>query len=328
MALAVRVHSQGGPEAMVLEEVAVPPPGQGEATVRHTAIGLNFIDVYQRSGHYKVQLPSGLGQEAAGVVTAIGPGVRELKVGDRVAYAHGAPGAYAEARNYPADRLVPVPEGVSDEVAAASLLKGLTAWYLVTRTFRVQQGQTVLVHAAAGGVGLLLCQWLRHLGVTVIGTVGTEAKAALARAAGCTHPFVLTDPTRSQLVEKVRALTSGAMVPVVYDSIGKETFDQSLQCLAPLGLMVLFGASSGPVPPFDLQRLAAGGSLYVTRPTLGTYIARREDLLAGSRELFGLIARGAIQVQVNQRYPLREVARAHRDLEERKTTGSTVLLPG
>jgi NADPH2:quinone reductase len=327
MALAVRLHNPGGPEAMVLEEVVVPPPGPGEATVRQTAIGLNFIDVYQRNGHYKVPLPSGLGQEAAGVVSAVGSAVREVKVGERVAYASGAPGAYAEARNYPAERLVPIPQGVSDEVAAASLLKGLTTWYLVRRTFRVEAGQTVLVHAAAGGVGLLLCQWLKHLGATVIGTVGTEAKAELARSAGCSRPFVLTEPTRGQLVEQVRSLTSGAMVPVVYDSIGRETFDLSLQCLAPLGLMVLFGASSGPVPPFDLQRLAAGGSLYITRPTLGTYIARREDLLGGARELFGLIARGAIHVQVNQRYPLREVARAHRDLEDRKTTGSTVLLP-
>ena len=328
MALAVRLHTQGGPEVMALEEVAVPPPGPTEATVRHAAIGLNFIDVYQRNGHYKVQLPSGLGQEAAGVVTAVGSAVREVKVGERVAYAGGAPGAYAEARNYPADRLVPVPQGVSDEVAAASLLKGLTTWYLVRRTFRVAAGQTVLVHAAAGGVGLIICQWLRELGATVIGTAGTEAKAALARSAGCAHPFVLNDHTRGNLVEQVRSLTSGAMVPVVYDSIGRETFDQSLQCLAPLGMMVIFGASSGPVPPFDLQRLAAGGSLYITRPTLGTYIAKRDDLLSGAKELFGLIAAEKIQIQVNQRYPLREVARAHRDLEDRKTTGSTVLLPG
>jgi len=327
MALAVRVHTQGGPEAMLLEEVQVPPPGPNEATVRHAAVGLNFIDVYQRNGHYKVQLPSGLGQEAAGVVTAVGPGVREVKVGERVAYAGGAPGAYAESRNYPADRLVPIPDGVSDEVAAASLLKGLTTWYLVTRTFRVQKGQTVLVHAAAGGVGLLLCQWLRHLQARVIGTVGSEAKAALARDAGCAEPIVLTEQTRGQLAERVRALTAGAMVPVVYDSIGRDTFDLSLQCLAPLGMMVLFGASSGAVPPFDLQRLAAGGSLFITRPTLGTYIAKREDLLAGARELFGLIAGGGLRVQVNQRYPLREVSRAHRDLEGRKTTGSTVLLP-
>lgn len=328
MALAVRLHSQGGPEVMTLEEVPVAPPGPTEATVRHTAIGLNFIDVYQRDGHYKLQLPSGLGQEAAGVVTAVGSAVREVKVGERVAYAGGAPGAYAEARNLPADRLVPIPPGVSDEVAAAALLKGLTTWYLVRRTFRVTSGQTVLVHAAAGGVGQILCQWLRHLEVTVIGTVGTEAKAALARTAGCAHPFVLNDQTRGKLVDEVRSLTSGAMVPVVYDSIGRETFDQSLQCLAPLGMMVIFGASSGPVPPFDLQRLAAGGSLFITRPTLGTYIAKREDLQNGAKELFGLIAAGAIQIQVNQRYPLREVARAHRDLEDRKTTGSTVLLPG
>lgn len=327
MSLAVRLRKQGGPEVMVLEEVQVPPPGPGEATLRHTAIGLNFIDVYQRDGHYPLQLPSGLGQEAAGVVTAVGAGVSAVRVGDRVAYAGAPLGAYSETRNYPADRLVPVPEGVSDEAAAASLLKGLTAWYLVRRTFRVERSQTVLVHAAAGGVGLILCQWLRHLGATVIGTVGSEAKARLAQEAGCTHPLVLDPNNRRDLPAKVKELTGGAKVPVVYDSIGKDTFDASLECLAPFGMMVLFGASSGPVPPFDLQRLAAGGSLYVTRPTLGTYTAKREDLLSGARELFDLVARRVLTIHVNQRYPLREVARAHVDLESRRTTGSTVLLP-
>lgn len=327
MPLAVRLKKQGGPEVMQLEEVLVPPPGPGEATLKHTAVGLNFIDVYQRSGHYPLQLPSGLGQEAAGVVTAVGPGVSSVRVGERVAYAGAPLGAYAEARNYPAERLVPVPEGVSDEAAAASLLKGLTAWYLVRRTFKVERGQTVLVHAAAGGVGLILCQWLRHLGATVIGTVGSEPKAQLARTAGCTHPIVLEASNRRELPATVKELTGGAKVPVVYDSIGRDTFDASLECLQPLGLMVLFGASSGPVPPLDLQRLAAGGSLYVTRPTLGTYVARREDLLAGARELFELVARGVLTIHVNQRYPLRDVARAHLDLEARKTTGSTVLLP-
>ncbi|HZX40566.1 MAG TPA: quinone oxidoreductase [Myxococcaceae bacterium] len=327
MALAVRLRKQGGPEVMVLEDVQVPPPGPGEATLHHAAVGLNFIDVYQRNGHYPLQLPSGLGQEAAGVVTAVGPGVTTVRVGERVAYAGAPLGAYAEARNYPADRLVPVPEGVSDEAAAASLLKGLTAWYLVRRTYKVERGQTVLVHAAAGGVGLILCQWLRHLGATVIGTVGSEQKAQAAREAGCTHPLVLDGSNRRELPAKVKELTGGAKVPVVYDSVGKDTFDVSLESLAPFGLMVLFGASSGAVPPFDLQRLAAGGSLYVTRPTLVTYSARREDLLAGARELFDLVARGAITIHVNQRYPLREVARAHMDLEARKTTGSTVLLP-
>ncbi|HTS80518.1 MAG TPA: quinone oxidoreductase [Myxococcaceae bacterium] len=327
MPLAVRLRKQGGPEVLALEEVQVPPPGPGEATVKHAAIGLNFIDVYQRDGHYPLQLPSGLGQEAAGVVTAIGPGVTTVRVGERVAYAGVPLGAYAEVRNYPADRMVPIPEGVSDEAAAASLLKGLTAWYLVRRTFKVERGQTVLVHAAAGGVGLILCQWLRHIGATVIGTVGSEAKARLAREAGCQHPLVLDAETRSQLPAKVRELTGGAKLPVVYDSIGKDTFDASLECLAPFGLMVLFGASSGPVPPLDLQRLAAGGSLYVTRPTLGTYVARREDLLTGARELFELVARGSLKIHVNQRYALRDVAKAHIDLEARKTTGSTVLLP-
>jgi len=327
MPLAVRLKKQGGTEVMVLEDFPISPPGPGEAALKHTAVGLNFIDVYQRNGHYALQLPSGLGQEAAGVVTAIGPGVTTVRVGDRVAYAGTPLGAYAEARNYPAEKLVPVPEGVSDEVAAAALLKGLTAWYLVRRTFRVERGQTVLVHAAAGGVGLILCQWLRHLGATVIGTVGSEAKARLAREAGCTHPLVLDSANRRDLPAKVKELTAGAKVPVVYDSIGRDTFELSLECLAPFGMMVLFGASSGPVPPFDLQRLAAGGSLYVTRPTLGTYTARREDLLAGARELFELVARGVLTIHVNQRYPLREVGRAHQDLEARKTTGSTVLLP-
>ncbi|MGZ6132823.1 MAG: quinone oxidoreductase family protein [Myxococcaceae bacterium] len=327
MPLAVRLTKQGGPEVMVLEDVAVPPPGPGEATLKHTAVGLNFIDVYQRSGHYPLQLPAGLGQEAAGVVTAIGPGVTSVRVGERVAYAGAPLGAYAEARNYPADRLVPVPEGVSDEAAAASLLKGLTAWYLVCRTFKVERGQTVLVHAAAGGVGLILCQWLRHLGATVIGTVGSAAKAELAQNAGCAHPLVLDAGNRRELPAKVKELTGGAKVPVVYDSVGRDTFDVSLECLAPFGMMVLFGASSGPVPPFDLQRLAGGGSLYVTRPTLNTYVARRDDLLAGARALFDLVARGVITIHVNQRYPLREVAKAHLDLEARRTTGSTVLLP-
>ncbi|HZJ56553.1 MAG TPA: quinone oxidoreductase [Myxococcaceae bacterium] len=327
MPLAVRLKKQGGPELLVLEEVQVPPPGQGEVTLRHSAIGLNFIDVYQRNGHYALQLPSGIGQEAAGVVTAVGPGVTTVKAGDRVAYAGAPLGAYSEARNYPADRLVPVPEGVSDEAAAASLLKGLTAWYLVRRTFKVERGQTVLVHAAAGGVGLILCQWLRHIGANIIGTVGSQAKAEAAREAGCTHPLVIDAGNRRELPGKVKELTGGAKVPVVYDSIGKDTFDVSLECLAPFGLMVLFGASSGPVPPFDLQRLAAGGSLYVTRPTLNTYAAKREDLLAGARELFDLIARRVLTIHVNQRYPLREAARAHMDLEARKTTGSTVLLP-
>jgi len=327
MPLAVRLKKQGGPEVMVLEQVEVPPPGPGEVTLRHTAIGLNFIDVYQRNGHYPLQLPGVLGQEAAGVVTAVGPGVTTSKVGDRVAYANAPLGAYSEVRNYPAERLVPVPEGVSDEEAAASLLKGLTAWYLVRRTFKVERGQTVVVHAAAGGVGLILCQWLRQLGATIIGTVGSEAKARAAREAGCTYPLVIGNDNRRELPAKVKELTGGAKVPVVYDSIGKDTFDVSLECLAHFGLMVLFGASSGPVPPFDLQRLAGGGSLYVTRPTLATYTAKREDLLAGARELFDLIARKVITIHVNQRYPLRDAGRAHMDLEARKTTGSTVLLP-
>ena len=306
MPLAVRLKKQGGPEVMVLEEIQVPAPGPGEVTLRHSAIGLNFIDVYQRNGHYTLQLPSGIGQEAAGVVTAVGPGVTTVKVGDRVAYAGVPLGAYSEARNYPAERLVPVPEGVSDEEAAASLLKGLTAWYLVRRTFKVERGQTVLVHAAAGGVGLILCQWLKHLGVTVIGTVGSEAKAQAAAEAGCTHPMVVGErqPARAP-GEGEGAHRRGEGAGGVRLRSARTPSTLSLECLAPFGLMVLFGASSGPVPPFDLQRLAAAGSLYVTRPTLGTYTAKRDDLLAGARELFDLVARGVITIHVNQRYPLR-----------------------
>ena len=327
MSLAIRFYATGGPEVLKAEEVTVGEPGPGQVKLRHSAIGLNFIDTYHRNGLYPVGLPSGLGTEAAGVVSAVGPGVDAPRVGARVAYSGGPLGAYSEERLFPAERLVPIPEGVTDRQAAAVLLKGLTAQYLVQRTHVVKAGETVVVHAAAGGVGLLLCQWLRHLGATVIGTVSTAEKAELARENGCQHPVVLDPANRASLVEKVVALTGGRKVPVVYDSIGKDTFLVSLDCLAPLGLMVLYGASSGPVPPFDVQLLAQKGSLFLTRPTLATYTARREDLLAGAAEVFDLVRRGVLRVHVNQEYPLRAAARAHQDLEARRTTGSTVLTP-
>ena len=328
MGIAIRFQTTGGPEVLQAEDVTVGDPGPGEVKLRHTAVGLNFIDTYHRNGQYRVTLPSGLGMEAAGVVLAVGPGVEGLKVGARVAYAGGPLGAYAEERLFPADRLVPIPEGVSDHQAAAVLLKGLTAHYLVRRTHRAMPSETAVVHAAAGGVGLLLCQWLNHLGSRVIGTVSTPEKAKLARANGCHHPLVLDASTRDRFVQTVVELTAGEKAPVVYDSIGKDTFLLSLDCLAPLGLLVVFGASSGPVPPFDLQLLAQKGSLFVTRPTLATYTARRADLLAGAAEVFDLVRRGVLTVHVNQEYPLREAARAHRDLEARRTTGSTVFKLG
>lgn len=325
MTKAIRIHATGGPEVMVWEDVALGDPGPGEVRLRHTAVGLNFIDVYHRTGLYKLPLPAGLGQEGAGVVEALGPGVAGLKVGDRVAYCGGpAPGSYSEARNFPADRLVPLPEGIDERRAAAMMLKGLTAWYLVRRTHPVQPGETVLVHAAAGGVGLILCQWARHLGATVIGSVGTRAKADLATAHGCHHVLALDE---GDFVPKVRELTGGKGVPVVYDSVGRDTFAGSLDCLRPLGLMVSFGQSSGSVPPFEVATLAAKGSLFLTRPSLFAYIARREELLGGSAEMFDLVAKGILGIEIHQTYPLREAAQAHRDLEARRTTGSTVLLP-
>lgn len=325
MTMAIRIHETGGPEVMAWEEVALPPPGPGEVRLRHTAVGLNFIDVYHRTGLYKLPLPAGLGQEGAGVVEEAGPGVTAFRPGDRVAYCGGpAPGSYAEARNYPAARLVPLPAGIDETRAAAMMLKGLTAWYLLHRTHRVRPGETILVHAAAGGTGLILCQWARHLGATVIGTVGSPAKAALAAAHGCHHTLVLG---AGDFAPKVRDLTGGEGVPVVYDSVGKDTFAGSLDCLRPLGMMVSFGQSSGPVPPFEVNTLAAKGSLFLTRPSLFAYIARREDLLEGAAEMFDLVARGVLGIEVHQTYPLREAARAHQDLEARRTTGSTVLLP-
>ncbi len=324
MTHAIRFHHTGGPEVLQWEAVDVPPPGAGEARVRHHAVGLNYIDTYHRSGLYPVALPSGIGLEAAGVVEALGEGVADLAVGDRVAYAGGPLGAYAEARNIPADRLVKLPDAISFEQGAAMMLQGLTAQYLLCRTYRLQPGDTLLIHAAAGGVGLMVCQWAKALGATVIGTVGSDEKAALARAHGCDHPIVYT---RENFAERVREITGGKGVAVVYDSIGKDTFMDSLSCLRPLGMMVLFGAASGPVPPVDLGVLAQKGSLFVTRPTLFTYAAQRADLLAMSAELFEVVQAGTVKVEVNQRFALAQAADAHRALESRKTTGSTILLP-
>jgi NADPH:quinone reductase len=324
MTKAIRFHERGGPEVLRVEDVDVGDPGPGQARVRHRAIGVNFVEVYHRTGLYPLPLPSALGQEAAGVVEAVGDGVRHVKEGDRVAYANGPPGSYAELRLMPAERLVKVPEGVSDEQAAAVMLKGLTVQYLIRRTYRVKAGETVLWHAAAGGVGLIACQWLRSLGVTVIATVGSDEKAALARAHGATHVIVYT---RESFPERLRELTHGEGVPVVYDSVGQSTFAGSLDCLRPLGLLVSFGNASGPVPPFDLGVLAQKGSLYVTRPTLNTYVAKREELEANAAELFQVIQSGAVKVEIGRRYPLADAAQAHRDLEARKTTGSLVLLP-
>jgi NADPH2:quinone reductase len=325
MAQGIRIHRHGGPEALVYEAIALGAPGPGEARVRQSAVGLNFIDTYHRTGLYPLpELPHGLGVSAAGVVESVGPGVTAVAPGDRVAYAGGPPGAYADARNYPADRLVKVPVGVDDDTIAACILQGLTAEYLVRRTFPVEAGQHILVHAAAGGVGLLLCPWAHHLGALVIGTVSTEAKAALARANGCDHVVVTA---REDFVARTRELTEGAGVDVVYDSVGKDTFAGSLACLEPRGMMVSFGNASGPPGPFDPLELSRRGSLYLTRPSLIDYIREREDLLASAEALFDMLASGRLRATVGQRYPLREAAEAHRALEARATHGSTVLLP-
>jgi NADPH:quinone reductase len=320
----VRVHQSGGPEVLQFEDSDVGPPGPGQALLRQTAVGLNYLDVYYRSGLYPLpQLPFTPGHEGAGVVEAVGEGVSEVRVGQRVAYAPPI-GAYAERRLIAADRLVALPDGISDEQAAAMMLKGMTAQYLLRRTYRVQSGQTILFHAAAGGVGSIACQWARHLGATVIGTVGSEEKAALARENGCTH-VIRYD--RENVVARVREITGGKGVPVVYDSVGQATFEASLDCLAPLGMLVSFGQSSGKIPPVDLGILSQKGSLYITRPTLVTYTAARADLVATANELFEVVQSGAVKIQINQRFPLREAAEAHRALESRRTTGSTLLLP-
>jgi NADPH2:quinone reductase len=324
MTKAIRFHKTGGPEVLQLDDVQVGDPGDGQARVKNTAIGLNFIDTYHRSGLYPLPLPSGIGSEAAGVVEAVGNGVTHVKPGDRVGYAGGPPGAYAEVRLVPANRLVKVPGGVSDKTVAAMMLKGLTVQYLIRRVYRVERGETVLFHAAAGGVGLIACQWLKALGATVIGTVGSDEKARIAKAHGCDHTIVYT---RENFVERVKQITGGAKVPVVFDSVGKDTFMGSLDCLKPRGLLAVFGNGSGPVSAFDLNLLAAKGSLYVTRPTLMTYTANREDLEAAAKELFDIVKSGKVKIEINQTYKLEDAAQAHRDLEARKTTGSTVLLP-
>jgi NADPH2:quinone reductase len=323
MPYAIRIHETGGPEVLRWEEVDVGRPGSGEVLVRNTAVGVNFIDTYHRSGLYPVALPATLGMEGAGVVEGVGSKVKELKVGDRVAYAQPM-GAYADVLLRPADRLVKIPAGVDDTVAAAMMLKGMTAQYLLRRTYRVKKGDMILVHAAAGGVGQILCQWAKFLGAMVIGTVGSEAKVALAKKVGCRH-VIITSGT--SIPQRVREITKRAGVAVVYDGVGKDTFMDSLDCLAPRGLMVSYGNASGAVPPVNIGVLSQKGSLFLTRPTLMTYVAKHEDLVASARELFAVVKRGAVKIAINQTYPLREAAQAHRDLEARKTTGSTVLLP-
>ena len=322
MSFAIRIHEIGGPEVLAWEEVTVGEPGPGEVRLRHGAVGLNFIDVYFRTGAYGADVPFTPGLEACGVVEALGEGVSDLSVGDRVAYAAPPAGAYSEERLMPADRVVKVPDGVSDELAAAMMLKGMTARYLLRSTYRVKAGDTILFHAAAGGVGLIACQWAKSLGATVIGTVGSDEKAELAAAHGCDHPIVYT---RENFVERVKSITGGDGVPVVYDSVGKDTFMDSLDCLKPLGSMVIFGQSSGPVPPLEVGLLAAKGSLFLTRPTLMTYTAKREDLVAAADELFRVVEAGAVKLEINQRFPLKHAAAAHRALEARQTTGSTIL---
>lgn len=325
MVKAVRIHRTGGPEALVFEEIKAGEPGRGEVLVRQTAVGLNYIDTYQRTGLYPVPaLPYTLGMEAAGAVEAVGPEVEGLKEGDRVAYAGGPPGAYCDARVMPADRLLKVPDTLADRQAAAMMLKGMTAEYLLRRTYRVKAGEVILFHAAAGGVGLIACQWAKHLGATVIGTVSTPEKAALAKAHGCDYPIVTSE---EDFVARVREITDGAGAAVVYESIGKDTFAASLDCLAARGLMVLFGQSSGPVPPFDLGQLALKGSLFITRPILMTYTATRALLEASAAALFEVVATGKVKIEIGQTYALKDTAQAHRDLEARRTTGSTVLLP-
>ena len=323
MAKAVRYHKQGGPEVLQMDEVQVGEPGPGQLRIRHTAIGVNFVDTYQRSGLYPMQLPAVAGNEAAGVVDAVGPDVKDLKKGDRITYT-GLPGSYCELRLVPADRVVKIPEGISDEQAASMLLKGMTVHYLIFSTYAVKKGETVLWHAAAGGVGLIACQWLKALGVTTIGTAGSDEKCALAKAHGAEH---VVNYSKENFVERVMAITGGKKVPVVYDSVGKTTWEGSLDCLRPRGLMVTFGNASGPVAPVNLGILSTKGSLYVTRPTLATYIAARQDLVERSSALFDAVKSGKVKIETTKKYKLADAAQAHRDLEGRKTTGSVVLIP-
>ncbi len=324
MTKAIRFHKTGGPEVMQLDDVSVGDPGAGEARIRQTAIGVNFIDTYHRSGLYPMPLPSGLGSEGAGLVEAVGPGVTEVKVGDRVAYTGNPLGSYAEARLYAADRLVKVPAGITDQQAASMMLKGMTVQYLIHRTYGVKAGDTVLWHAAAGGVGLIACQWLKALGVTVIGTVGSDEKVVLARQAGCAH---VINYSKENFTQRVKEITGGKGVPVVYDSVGKSTWEGSLDCLQPRGMMVSFGNASGAVPPVNIGILAQKGSLFLTRPSLVTYVATRAELEETAKSLFEVVASGKVKIEVTGTYKLADAQQAHRDLEGRKTTGSIILVP-
>jgi NADPH:quinone reductase len=323
MVHAVRIHQQGGPEVLKWESVDVPAPGPGQVRLKQHGVGVNYIDVYQRSGLYKMPLPFVAGSEGAGEVIAVGPGVTDFKVGDRGAYA-GAPGGYAEERVMPADRLVKLPDSIDYKTAAAMMLQGMTVRYLLRETYKVGKGTTMLLHAAAGGIGLIASQWARHLGATIIGTVSTSDKAALAKEHGCTH--VINYKTED-FVKRTKEITNGQGVDVVYDAVGKDTYPASLDCLKPLGLWVSFGNASGAITNFDLLGLSAKGSLYATRPSLGTYVAKRADLLANAADLFDVVGKGIVKINVNHTYPLKEAAQAHRDLEARKTTGSIVLMP-
>ncbi|GGC14770.1 quinone oxidoreductase [Oxalicibacterium flavum] len=324
MTKAIRIAATGGPEVMEYLDVDLPTPGPGEARIRQMACGLNYIDVYYRSGLYPQPLPGGLGLEGAGVVEAVGPGVTHIHVGERVAYAGGPPGAYASARVLPAHVLVKLPRSIEFDTAAAMMLQGMTVQYLFRRTYRLQGGETILFHAAAGGVGLIACQWARALGVTMIGTVSSDEKAELAKAHGCAH---VINYRKENFVERVRELTDGQGVPVVYDSVGKETFFDSLDCLSPLGMMVSYGNASGPVPAFELKELSSRGSLFITRPTLFHYTAKRDELELMAAELFGMVESGKIKIRIRQRYELDNAQQAHRDLEARLTTGSSILIP-
>jgi NADPH:quinone reductase len=324
MPRAIRIHEAGGPDVMRLEDVDVPAPAPGEVQVQHTAIGLNYIDVYDRSGLYTKALPAGIGREAAGIVTAVGKGVRGFRVGDRVAYVHSVPGSYSELRNVPAAPLVKIPAGVTDEHAAVLMLKGMTAGYLLRHTYRVKRGDVIVLHAAAGGVGLLMSQWGKSLGATVIGIVGNDEKAKLAKKNGCKHVLVRG---RDDIVASVRKITKGAGADVVYDSVGKDTFFESLDCLRRRGLMVSFGNASGPVAPFAAAELVKRGSLFLTRPTLFDYSATRPELESLARETFAVVRKKAVKIQIHQRYKLADAIQAHRDLEARKTTGASVLVP-
>jgi NADPH2:quinone reductase len=326
MTKAIRFHATGGPEVLRLEEVEIGEPGPGEVRIRNAAIAVNYRDILVRRGTNRVALPSGLGLESAGVIEAIGPQVSDFAIGQRVACVAGPDGAYAQARLAPAARVVPLPEGIDARVAAAMMIRGMTARYLLHETFRVKAGDTILVHAAAGGVGLILCQWARHLGATVIGTVGSAEKAAIARAHGCDHPIVIGGGEREDFVARVRALTGGAGVPVVYDSIGKVTFEGSLACLARRGLLASFGEASGDPAPVAPRRLGALGSVYLTHPSLGDYTATRADLLASANHLFDMVASRKIRIEISAEYALRDAARAHADMEQRRTTGSIVLI--